>query len=710
MKIFLALVLLLQLGVLQAQIVNPVKWSFTTEHIKGNEYYIQFNAKIDQGWSVYSQYLDRDDGPIATSINFEEGGHFELVGQAEEDAKTKKEGHDPLFDMNLIKYYKYMKIKQKVVIKDFSEEIEGYLTFMTCDDTRCLPPEDVDFYLKFVPVKTEKELKVAQVKEDTKSIIGGVAVKDKEEKESAETITRDQLVIENKPLATIESVLYGIHGVSEAAQNCDHVAATSTQEKKEKTYAGIFILGMVGGLLALLTPCVFPLIPLTVSFFTKGAENKKKGFRDAILYGLFIFGVYLLLSIPFHLLDSINPDILNEISTNVWLNLGFFVIFLFFAFSFFGYYEITMPSSLTNKVSAAEGVGGIFGIFFMALTLSLVSFSCTGPILGSLLAGALSSDGGAWQLTAGMCGFGLALALPFAVFAMFPGWMNKIPKSGGWLNSVKVVLGFVELALAFKFLSNADLVMHWGILKYELFMTLWIIIGIGLSLYFFGIIGFKHDSKPNKWSVARLGLGAVSVIFTIYLALGLIKNEETNTFSSLKLLSGLAPPTGYSWIYPNECPNDINCFKDLETGLEYAKKQNKPVLLDFTGYACVNCRKMEEHVWSDQKIFNYINDDYVLISLYVDDKKELPESERVEVERVQGGKRKLKNYGHKWAHFQTKFFNTNSQPYYALLSPDGKQLLNRPVGYTPEIDDYASFLECGLKSFKKIDSNAISSN
>lgn len=507
-------------------------------------------------------------------------------------------------------------------------------------------------------------------------------------------------IVKESQVGTVEQELYGLTSISDVVG--DDCNGSEPEEKQSKTLVGIFILGMIGGLLALLTPCVFPLIPLTVSFFTKGSENKKKGFRDAMLYGLFIFGVYVLLSIPFHLLDSINPDILNEISTNVWLNLSFFVIFLFFAFSFFGYYEITMPSSLTNKISAAEGVGGILGIFFMALTLSLVSFSCTGPILGSLLAGALSSDGGAWQLTAGMSGFGLALALPFALFAMFPSWMNKIPKSGGWLNSVKVVLGFVELALAFKFLSNADLVMHWGILKYELFMVLWIVVGVGLSLYFFGIVYFKHDSKPNNLSGLRMGLGVISAVFTIYLAMGLLKNEETNTFTSLKLLSGLAPPVGYSWIYPNDCPNDINCFKDLETGLAYAKKQNKPVLLDFTGYACVNCRKMEEHVWSNQKIFDYINDDFVLISLYVDDKKELPEEERVQIERVQGGKRKLRKYGHKWAHFQTKFFNTNSQPYYVLLSPDGKQMLNTAVGYTPNVDEYAEFLECGLNSFKNL--------
>lgn len=693
----LSLLLMILIGsfAAQAQIVQPVKWYFSTEHVEGDEYNIVFNAKIDAGWSVYSMYLENDDGPIRTSIEFEAGDYFELVGKAEEDPTNKKEGFDPLFDMNVIKFTKAYKITQRVKIKDFGKDVKGYLTFMTCDDSRCLPPEDVDFSLKFTQVagatpkaeeETTTEEKVA-VAEETE-----VKTEEAAEKKEEETSSVDM---------SVEQGLYGISKVSESnAMNCDDSEA-SAAPKKSKTLMGIFILGLLGGFVALLTPCVFPLIPLTVSFFTKGSENKKKGMRDAIMYGAFIFGVYVLLSVPFHLLDTLNPDILNEISTNVYLNVAFFLIFLFFAFSFFGYYEITMPSSLTNKISAAEGAGGILGIFFMALTLSLVSFSCTGPILGSLLAGALSSDGGAWQLTAGMAGFGLALALPFALFAMFPGWMNKLPKSGGWLNSVKVVLGFVELALALKFLSNADLVMHWGVLKYELFMALWIVIGIGLSLYVFGLIRFPHDSK-TKLSSGRIGFGVVMAALTVYLIFGLTYNKDVKAFNSLKLLSGLAPPAGYSWIYPNDCPNDINCFKDLQSGLAYAQKQNKPVLLDFTGFACVNCRKMEEHVWSDKKVFDIINDDYVLISLYVDDKKELPSDEQIEVERVQGGKRELKNYGHKWAHFQTKYFMSNSQPYYALLTPDGEQLLNQPVGYTPDIDQYADFLKCGLQSFEKI--------
>jgi len=319
-----------------------------------------------------------------------------------------------------------------------------------------------------------------------------------------------------------------------------------------------------------------------------------------------------------------------------------------------------------------------------------------------LLAGALSSDGGAWQLTAGMSGFGLALALPFALFAMFPGWMSKLPKSGGWLNTVKVVLGFVEVALALKFLSNADLVMHWDIVKYELFMGIWVLVGVGLSLYLFGVIRFPHDSKDQKISKTRMGFAVVTVALTIYLGLGLSYNAETKTYNALKLLSGIAPPTGYSLIYPNECPNGINCFKDLQEGIAYAQSQDKPILLDFTGYACVNCRKMEEHVWSDPKVFDIINDQYVLVSLYVDDKKTLPLEEQINVERPQGGTRKLRNVGHKWAHFQTKFFKTNAQPYYVAVSPDGSQLLNQPVGYMPDVDEYAAFLQCGLDRFKEL--------
>ena len=452
----------------------------------------------------------------------------------------------------------------------------------------------------------------------------------------------------------------------------------------------------------MLTPCVFPMIPLTVSFFTKkSGQNKSAGISKALLYGFFIFAVYILLSVPFHLLDSVNPDILNEVSTNVWLNVIFFAIFMFFAFSFFGYYELTLPASWTNKTTKGENTGGLIGIFFMALTLAIVSFSCTGPILGSLLAGSLTADGGAWQLTAGMAGFGVSLGLPFALFAMFPNMMNALPKSGGWLNTTKVILGFLELALAFKFLSNADLVEHWGILKIEPFLIIWIIIFGGLALYLFGKIKFPHDSPIKKLSFSRIAGGVLVASFVIYLASGFRVNKETNTFSSLTLLSGFAPPVTYSFVYPQDCPNNLECFKDLKTGIAYAQKVNKPIMLDFTGYACVNCRKMEEHVWSKKSIDNYLRDDYVLISLYVDDKKELPQDQQILVNRINGGTRKLENYGHKWANFQTQFFQTNSQPYYVLLNSDGTKILNEPVGYTPDEEDYAQFLECGLEVFEQ---------
>jgi thiol:disulfide interchange protein DsbD len=570
--------------------------------------------------------------------------------------------------MIVSKFYTQAKFTQKVIVKDPQSSISGYLTFMTCDDTRCLPPTDIDFLFEFGETNSSK-----------KDIIS--------------TNSNTELFQDSNIL------LYGYEPqeVVSSSSNCN-TDGTQSSNENNKTLFSIFGLGFIGGLLALLTPCVFPMIPLTVSFFTK--KNDKKGVYSALLYGFFIVLVYLLLSVPFHLLDSVNPDILNEISTNVVLNIIFFLIFIFFAFSFFGYYELTLPSSWVDKSTKGETFGGVLGVFFMALTLAVVSFSCTGPILGSLLASSITSDGGAWQLTAGMGGFGVALGLPFALFAMFPKVLSNLPKSGSWLNTIKVVLGFVELALALKFLSNADLVAHWGLLKIEVFLFLWFVISACLTLYLLGIIKFPHDQKVKNFSFFRICSIVLAFSFSIYLASGFRYNSETSTFKPLSLLSGLAPPVGYSILYPNECPNNLDCFKDLKTGIEYAKKVNKPILLDFTGFACVNCRKMEEHVWPLSSVDKVIRNEYVLISLYVDDKKYLPENEQILVERSTGdGFRKLKNYGHKWAHFQTEFFQTNSQPYYVLLSPDGKEILSTPVGYTPDEEDYLSFLQCGLESF-----------
>lgn len=478
-------------------------------------------------------------------------------------------------------------------------------------------------------------------------------------------------------------------------KNVELLQESATASQSNTGLWGIFILGFLGGLLALLTPCVFPMIPLTVSFFTKQNKSKGKGIANAILYGFFILLIYVLLSIPFHFLDSIDPEILNTISTNIWLNVAFFIIFLFFAFSFFGYYELTLPSSWSNKMDNASNIGGIVGIFFMAVTLALVSFSCTGPILGSLLAGSLTAEGGAMQLTAGMAGFGVALALPFALFALFPNWLNSLPKSGGWMTTTKVVLGFLELALAFKFLSNADLVAHWGILKREIFIGIWVLIFILMSLYLFGIIRFPHDNLKAKLSKIRVSIGIISTLFSVYLILGLFGQNQ------LKLLSGFPPPAFYTVAeQKSDCPLGLNCFKDFETGLAYAKLQNKPIMLDFTGWACVNCRKMEEHVWSDSEVFQLINDEYVLISLYIDDRKELPEVSQFDFQYDSGRVKKIKTIGEKWATFQAVNFHTASQPYYVLLSPE-LEILSAPQQYT-DIETYKNWLEEGIKAYKAL--------
>lgn len=654
-------------------ILKPVTWTSRILRQTNEEVTLQFEAEMDEEWTLYSKDIDPAAGPHPTTIHIEEGGHVVWSGNVSENGAKIKEGFDEIFGVDLKKIIEgpvLYTISFKVL--DPQVPVVGSLSYMTCNDHQCLPT----VYVDFVYQPQAGQLLFDQEASDFIAELSG----------------EDPTVVGNLTYAMSKPDL------DEPLGAC----STDREVVSKGNIWGIFGLGFIGGLLALLTPCVFPMIPLTVSFFTKSTSTRSRGIRDATLYGGFILLVYLLLSIPFHLMDSINPDILNDISTNIWLNLIFFAVFMFFAFSFFGYYELTLPEKWTNRASQAEGIGGILGIFFMALTLALVSFSCTGPILGSLLAGALTSDGGAWQLTAGMGGFGLALALPFALFAMFPNMMSALPKSGGWLNTVKVFLGFLELALALKFLSNADLVKHWGILKIEPFLGLWILIFLGLGAYLFGWIKFPHDSPVKKLSWGRMSLGVVSFAFVAYLASGFIYSEQSGSYRPLKLLSGLAPPVCYSWVYDCDCPQNLDCFKDLEDGLAFAKKQNKPVMIDFTGHACVNCRKMEEHVWPEREVYNQLRDDYVLISLYVDDKRALPESEQIVVEKTTGGKRKLRRVGDKWAHFQTEYFQTNTQPYYVLLSPSGEQLLNQPVGYTPDAKDFADFLQCGQEAFKRL--------
>ena len=531
--------------------------------------------------------------------------------------------------------------------------------FMVCNDVMCLPPAYIE--LQF----------------DLKTGIG-VDVLDLDSGEESEDLST---VIPALPNVDLEDPL-GECGDRTEASNMGM----------------IFLFGFLGGLIALLTPCVFPMIPLTVSFFTKG-DGEGKGLGKAVLYGFFIFLIYAVLSIPFHF--NTDPEVLNEIATSVWLNIIFFIVFVVFAISFFGYFEITLPSSLTTKTDSASQVGGVLGIFFMALTLALVSFSCTGPILGTVLGNALKN--GPWPITAAMSGFGIALGLPFALFAAFPSIMNKLPKSGGWLNSVKVVLGFVELALAVKFLSNADLVEQWGFLKRETFFLIWTVIGVGLFLYLVGLIRFPHDSPIKNYSPFRLIFAGTILAFTIYIAPGVLKNPPWNH----NLLSGFPPPTFYGW-YEKETFHAE--FTDFDEALKASKELNKPILIDFTGWACVNCRKMEESVWTVELIKEKLSNDFVLVSLYVDDKIELPEDQQGIFEYQSGGelkKKKIKTIGNKWATFQTQVFNNNSQPYYVMLSPDG-YLLGNPVGYTPDVEEYADFLDCGLIAFDSNSNSAIS--
>lgn len=465
-----------------------------------------------------------------------------------------------------------------------------------------------------------------------------------------------------------------------------------------KSLLSIFLLGMLGGLIALLTPCVFPMIPVTVSFFTRKSQNKKSGITNAIFYGLFIFFIYVAVTLPFHIANkTISPEIFNNISTNIWLNLLFFVIFVVFAISFFGYFEIGLPAGLANKMDTHAGLGNLGGIFFMAVTLAIVSFSCTGPILGTLLVGV--AEQGAWPLTAGAAGFGLALGLPFALFALFPHWLHSLPKSGGWMTSVKVVLGFLELALAIKFLSNADLVAQWGLLKREVFIGLWILISLLTVLYLLGKIRFPHSTPVTKFSPVRIGFILLFSAITLYLLPGLTNSPR----AELKLISGFPPPRNTYSLYPAE-KNQKKIFEPIQNdysgALERARKENKPVLIDFTGWACVNCRRMEEKVWTHKEVDSLMRHEFIVVSLYVDERTKLPLTEQTVYKTQTGQEKSILTVGDKWATFQTENFGATSQPQYAIITAD-EILLTKTKFYTPDADEFIKWLTCGLESFKK---------
>ncbi len=628
---------------------NPAVWSHEVHKISDTEYELVFKGKIMDGWHVYSQYT-AEGGSLPSEFTFEKAGEdYELLGKTQE-SETIKEYSD-IFEVEETFFKEEAIFTQKIKLLDTSvNQISVNLFYQICKEV-CLP---VDEYF--------------QISLDGSGFVA------------------EETALDDRSAALGESLKVDFKNKQLLNQN-----GVGGSDGKSSLWV-IFGLGFLGGLIALLTPCVFPMIPLTVSFFTKQSQNRSKGVGNAILYGFFIVLIYFLLSLPFHLFNSVDSQILNTIATNIWLNVFFFVIFVFFAFSFFGYYELTLPSSWANKMDAASSkVGGGLGIFFMALTLAIVSFSCTGPILGGLLGSTTLAEGNvATNLTMGMVGFGLALALPFALFAMFPAWLNSLPKSGGWMTTVKVVLGFLELALEFKFLSNADLVGNWGIFKREIFIGIWVVLFVLTTLYLFGVIRFPHDGPRKNLSPARKLTGIVSLVFTVYLVLGLFNVNQ------LQLLSGFPPPSFYSVVETeSDCPLGLDCFKDFDEGVAFAKEVNKPILLDFTGWACVNCRKMEENVWSDPSIYPILKEEYVLISLYVDDRKELPKSEQFNFKFDSGRIKTIKTIGQKWGTFQTVNFNAASQPYYVLLSPN-MEILNQAVQYV-DVETYGAWLRSGLE-------------
>ena len=556
--------------------------------------------------------------------------------------------------------------------------------YQTCNDRVCLAPNTLEFEKQIAGTATA--VAPEQNVEKTKDTVYEVAPAGQ-----VGTILKPTN-IEQTAVAKQEGLRVNSLDFKNPLTDCGTVA-----QKPNDDNLLVLGLGFIGGLIALLTPCVFPMIPLTVSFFTKGNKDKAKGKRDAFIYGFFILLIFVLLSIPFHIIDGISGNIFNQISTNIWLNLFFFAIFLFFALSFFGYYEITLPSWIANKSSKAEEAGGMIGIFFMALTLVIVSFSCTGPILGSLLGGVVAGATNVpTLLTFALGGFGLAWALVFGLLALFPQALQSLPKSGGWMNTVKVVLGFIELALALKFLSKADLVSKTFLLKRELFIVLWIFIAIGLVVYLFGKIRFPHDDKKPKISLGRRILGVFGIVFVGYLIQGLIPSEKPK----LQMLSGILPPLNVSYFHDEKDGIlGLKPYNNYFEAIEVAKKENKPVLIDFTGYGCENCRKMEEFVWSQDDILPILQNDLIIASVYVDDKEELPENEQIKIDMGEGQMKKIKTIGDKWSLFQQVNFNNNSQPHYVLVTPDQK-VINIPVsGYMPK-EDFKKFLKCGIDFYK----------
>lgn len=690
-KIFLYLLFAtVSIGAVHSQILDPVKWSTSVKKISETEYDLISKAKIDKGWHLYSQEVP-EDGPLPTAFVFEENDAYKAVGEIKEGKGITE--HDPVFDMVITFFENTATFTKRIKLTGTQgTTVKGEVEFMVCDDTNCLPPTYVD--LEFDIPSPDKNA----IANETSG------------NDPAEIEPLTGFETSGDEVTTADTDTDKISKSDKAKSDKSSAAAVEKNKKHEKRGLWtIFIVAFLFGFTALLTPCIFPMIPMTVSFFTKQSKTRAAGIRNAIIYGIAIIVIYVVLGAV--VTWFFGADALNAISTNVWFNFIFFLLLVVFAVSFLGAFEIMLPNSWANKVDKQADRGGIIGIFFMALALAIVSFSCTGPIIGTLLVEAASKGGIAPFV--GMFGFSLALALPFGLFAAFPGWMNQLPKSGGWLNTVKVFLGFLELALAFKFLSNADLVLqlHW--LEREIFIAIWIAVFGTLAFYLFGKIQLPNDSPVTNISVGRLSLGLLVLAFTIYLIPGLWG-------APLKLISGFPPPmqysespygVGYTKTSPGGVsssaeefpegahlgPQDIIAFKDYETGLAYAKKVGKPVLLDFTGFACVNCRKMEERVWSEPKILKLLKEEVVLVSLYVDDKRPLPNGETITSE-ISG--KDLRYVGQKWSEFQILRYKANAQPFYVIMDHDESDLVE-PIGYTPDDDEYYAWLRKGVDAFEK---------
>jgi len=671
MKKLITLLFIAFATIANAQIHNPVKWKTAVEKINDNEYYLVATASIEAGWKLYGQNIPPN-GPVPTSFKYTQEPTFELVGKTEESKPIVK--HDKVFDMEIAYFYRQAVFKQRIKLlgEVTSISIKAEVEFMSCDDSNCLPPDTVDLEFFLSGTATANQGATPQF-----------------------TFGNNTDTNNTVPATTVSQTI---------------PKAPATTPISHQGLWTIFFISFLSGFAALLTPCVFPMIPMTVSYFTKQSKTKAKGIKNAVIYGISIIVIYVLLGSA--ITAIFGADALNALASNFWFNLIFFLILVVFAISFLGAFEITLPSSWSTKVDAQADRSGFVGIFFMALALAIVSFSCTGPIVGTLLVQA-ASEGGIAPII-GMFGFSLAIALPFALFAAFPGWLHSLPKSGGWMNTVKVVLGFLELALAFKFLSIADLVwdLHW--LEREVFIAIWIAIFGALSLYLFGKIRLPHDDATDRISVGRLLLGLVSLSFTVYLIPGLWG-------APLSIISGFPPPQYYSespygvghkgntatTVTSSEelpqgahlfQPYDIVTFNDYQQGLEYAKQVGKPVLLDFTGKSCVNCRKMEDNVWGKPEVLNILKNKVVLISLLVDDKNELPENE-VKPSKIREGKM-IKTIGQKWSEFQALRYHSNSQPLYVLMGHDEQNLVP-PVGYTPDVEKFSSWLHSGINAFGK---------